>query len=77
MLVCHCRGITDRQIRRAVRDGASSLREVAQTTGAGLRCGGCRANVKQVYDAAVERELQKGPLASATVLLDMASPVEA
>ena len=59
MLVCHCRGITDRQIRRLVRDGATSTREVARATGAGLRCGGCRSNVKQVVDHAVQREFQR------------------
>ena len=50
MLVCHCRGISDRQIRRAVKDGATSAREVARETGAGMRCGGCRSNVKAVVN---------------------------
>ena len=73
MLVCHCRGITDRQIRRLVKDGACSTRDVARATGAGLRCGGCRTNVKRVVDEAVEREFQKTP---ATTLLDLVIPVE-
>ncbi len=73
MLVCHCRGITDRQIRRLVRDGACSARDVARATGAGLRCGGCRSNVKQVVDEAVERRLQSS---RATTLLDLVIPVE-
>lgn len=69
MLVCHCRGISDRQIRRLVREGATSTREVAMATGAGLRCGGCRSNVKQV----VERECQRS---QGTTFLDLALPVE-
>ena len=73
MLVCHCRGITDRQIRRLVKDGACSTRDVARATGAGLRCGGCRSNVKRVVDEAVEREFQK---TRATTLLDLVIPVE-
>jgi bacterioferritin-associated ferredoxin len=73
MLVCHCRGITDRQIRRLVKDGACSTRDVARATGAGLRCGGCRSNVKRVVDEAVEREFQK---THATTLLDLVIPVE-
>jgi bacterioferritin-associated ferredoxin len=73
MLVCHCHGITDRQIRRLVRDGASSTRDVVRATGAGLRCGGCRSNVKQVVDDAVEREFQK---TRGTTLLDLVIPVE-
>ena len=73
MLVCHCRGITDRQIRLLVREGACSTRDVARATGAGLRCGGCRTNVKRVVDEAVEREFQK---THATTLLDLVIPVE-
>ncbi len=73
MLVCHCHGITDRQIRRLVREGASSPRDVARATGAGLRCGGCRSNVKRVVNEAVEREFGKS---NSTTLLDLAIPVE-
>ena len=73
MLVCHCRGVTDRQIRRLVRDGAYSTRDVARATGAGLRCGECRSNVKKVIEEAVERECQ--PTRS-TTMLDIAIPVE-
>lgn len=73
MLVCHCRGITDRQIRRLVREGATSTRDVARATGAGLRCGGCRSNVKQVVDEAVEREFQN---TRTTTFLDLSIPVE-
>jgi bacterioferritin-associated ferredoxin len=73
MIVCHCRGVSDRQIKRVVREGACSAREVAKATGAGMRCGGCRSNVKQVVDRAVEREFQKS---RASALLDLAVPVE-
>jgi bacterioferritin-associated ferredoxin len=73
MLVCHCRGISDRQIRRLVREGATTTREVARATGAGLRCGGCRSNVKQIVEHAVGREFQQS---QGTTLLDLAIPVE-
>ena len=73
MLVCHCRGVTDRQIRRLVKDGAASTREVARATGAGLRCGGCRSNVKQIVDEAVSREFDKS---RTTSLLDLVLTVE-
>lgn len=69
MLVCHCRGITDRQIRRLVKDGADSTREVARATGAGMRCGGCRSNVKQVVNEAVAQEFQKTRSSIASDLL--------
>ncbi|MBY0398872.1 (2Fe-2S)-binding protein [Myxococcota bacterium] len=56
MLVCHCRGVSDRQIKRAVKNGACSLREVARETGAGMRCGGCRSSVAEVVREALEHD---------------------
>ena len=41
MYVCVCRGITDRDIRNAVADGARSVADVARLLGAGTGCGGC------------------------------------
>lgn len=64
MLVCHCRGVSDRQIKRAVKNGACSLREVARETGAGMRCGGCRSNVAQVVQDALAGECGTSSAAS-------------
>jgi len=41
-----------------------------------MRCGGCRSNVKQVVDTAVEHEFQKTRAASATVMLEMVAPAK-
>jgi bacterioferritin-associated ferredoxin len=41
MYVCICKGITDTQIRNAVQDGASSIREVRQALGVASQCGKC------------------------------------
>ena len=41
MYVCLCKGITDTQIRAAVEDGASSMREVHKTLGVASQCGKC------------------------------------
>ena len=64
MIVCQCRGVSDRQIKRAVRNGACSLREVARETGAGMRCGGCRTSVAQVVEAALQSEFRPSSVAS-------------
>ena len=69
MLVCHCRGISDRQIKRAIKDGATSVREVARATGAGMRFGGCRSNVKQVVSSALASEFETSGAASVEVVL--------
>lgn len=41
MYVCLCHGITDRRIREAAEQGASSLGELAAMTGCGTGCGSC------------------------------------
>jgi bacterioferritin-associated ferredoxin len=41
MYVCICKGITDTQIRAAVQDGASSLRDVRNSLGVASQCGKC------------------------------------
>ncbi len=64
MLVCHCREVSDRQIKRAVKNGACSLRDVARETGAGLRCGGCRSNVAQVVQEALQSEIRPSSVSS-------------
>lgn len=41
MYVCHCRVVTDTQIREAIRCGARDVCAIAEACGAGGRCGGC------------------------------------
>jgi len=41
MYVCLCKGITDRDIERAVEEGASSFREVRDQLGVSTQCGKC------------------------------------
>jgi bacterioferritin-associated ferredoxin len=48
VIVCHCRRITDRQIRRIAREGASSVGEVARACGAATGCGGCATVVHEI-----------------------------
>ena len=48
MLVCHCNGVSDRKIRRAIRDGATTPGEIARSCGAGSTCGGCHEGVRKI-----------------------------
>jgi len=48
MYVCICKGITDTQIRSAVEDGASSLRDVRNTLGVASQCGKCSVLTKEI-----------------------------
>lgn len=42
MIVCHCHRVTDREIRSAIRGGASTVDAVGASVSAGTGCGGCR-----------------------------------
>lgn len=48
MIVCHCRVVSCREIRRSIRDGATTRREVARACGASAVCGGCRPAVEAI-----------------------------
>jgi bacterioferritin-associated ferredoxin len=50
LIVCSCHAVTDREIRRLARAGACSVREVAESCGAGSACGGCRGTVSEILD---------------------------
>jgi bacterioferritin-associated ferredoxin len=41
MFVCHCRAVTDGEIREAITAGACDLAEIGRRCGAGITCGGC------------------------------------
>ncbi len=60
MYVCLCKGITDTQIRAAVEDGASSLRDVRNTLGVASQCGKCgiltREIVRETLDSTTDSE---------------------
>lgn len=41
VIVCHCNGVSDRHLRRELRQGVSCPDELARRCGAGTDCGGC------------------------------------
>ncbi len=47
-MVCHCRGVNDRRIRREIAEGADTVEQIAVRCGAGSRCGGCVETVREV-----------------------------
>ena len=60
MMVCHCNGVSDRSIRQAVRNGATTESEVASACGAGSRCGGCRRTVSELIRNERTHRLERG-----------------
>jgi bacterioferritin-associated ferredoxin len=52
MIVCLCRGVTEREIVEAARTGAASVEDIGRVCkGAGADCGSCRATIREVITA--------------------------
>ena len=60
MIVCHCKGVSDRTIRKAVRDGARSPRQVGAACNAGRSCGGCQPAIHELIES--ESQESFGPV---------------
>lgn len=48
VIVCHCKGLSDRDIGKAVREGAASAADVVTFCAAGSDCGGCRPVIEEI-----------------------------
>ncbi|NUP12551.1 MAG: (2Fe-2S)-binding protein [Polyangiaceae bacterium] len=51
MYVCCCIGVTDKTIRAAIDEGATTVQEVTRCTRAGSRCGSCRPEIASMLVA--------------------------
>ena len=74
MRVCHCYGVTDRDIREAVRSAAAGCCTAPCALRAGLGCGGCRPLVEQLTEATLsERAAPRDPSSSGVHALTMSA----
>jgi len=53
MIVCLCKGVSDRDIRNAIDQGATCLGQLEQS-GIGGQCGGCEDMLERMIDDAVD-----------------------
>lgn len=53
MIVCICKAVSDKHIRRAASEGVSSLRELSRELGVGTCCGKCVPQAREVLSAAI------------------------
>jgi bacterioferritin-associated ferredoxin len=60
MLVCHCKGVSERQLRSAIQSGACTRRDLARECGAGSVCGGCRPVIDELLDAHAPTHAEPG-----------------
>jgi bacterioferritin-associated ferredoxin len=72
MIVCVCHNVSDRDIKRQVRDGCSSFEALQFETGVSTCCGCCESCAREVFQQAqgnglsVERPIvMMGTLAAA------------
>jgi bacterioferritin-associated ferredoxin len=45
MYVCLCKAVSDRIVRKCVREGAETIERVGRACGAGTVCGSCRDDI--------------------------------
>ena len=50
MIVCHCAGVTDSDISRLIRNGASTVKEIVRQSGAGRCCAPCRTEIASLIE---------------------------
>jgi bacterioferritin-associated ferredoxin len=61
MIVCVCKAVSDRHIRAAVKDGASSLKELSRQTGLGTCCGKCLPEARSTLAASLATQRDHSP----------------
>jgi len=57
MYVCLCRGVTQKQIRREVLDGAVTYDAIQERLEVGLCCGTCSDTAQEVIDDTISASL--------------------
>jgi bacterioferritin-associated ferredoxin len=63
LIVCHCTGITDRDIRALVRSGAKwNLPCPAESGSAGMHCGGCQLTIERIIRSETETQARAARL---------------
>jgi len=70
VLICHCNAVSERRIRRSIRNGATTLGRIARSCGAGGGCGGCQAAVETILEeelAVSKGEVDATPLRQAVL----------
>jgi bacterioferritin-associated ferredoxin len=62
MLICQCNGVSDRTVRRVIREGARSLSDVGHACGAGTCCQGCSQRIAKIIHAERRTHCKAAPL---------------
>ena len=60
MYVCLCKGITDRQIKSAIAEGASSIVQLRKCLGVASQCGKCGITAREILEQQRPEQDQEG-----------------
>lgn len=52
MYVCLCKGVTDRDIKAAINNGACSMGQLRKTLGVASQCGKCSTSARELLQEA-------------------------
>ncbi|MCC6623009.1 MAG: (2Fe-2S)-binding protein [Deltaproteobacteria bacterium] len=58
MIVCVCEGVSDREIRASIQQGATSVNELGRRCRVGLDCGRCRDTLRGMLGERVHGRAQ-------------------
>ena len=61
MIVCLCRGLSERDLRGVVAAGARSAEEISESCGAGADCGACLSMLDRLVHDVRGRSLHTAP----------------
>ena len=50
MIVCLCKAVNDVQLVEIIRNGASTIKQVADSCGAGSGCGACNKEIQDMIE---------------------------
>ncbi len=75
MIICSCKGVSDRTIHRLIRDGNISLEALGSITGVGTECGSCVNAIRVEIDRLVAAEPEILARVKIGVASSLTSPV--
>ncbi|MFK8011244.1 MAG: bacterioferritin-associated ferredoxin [Marinicellaceae bacterium] len=54
MYICICNAVTDKQIKRAIKDGAQTIKDLNQKLNVGSNCGSCVTSAQSILDTTIQ-----------------------
>jgi bacterioferritin-associated ferredoxin len=69
MIVCVCRGVSDREVKSIARRGVATIGELIRDCGAGGDCGACCERLAELLEEATPEAAAPSPPRSAHVSL--------